>query len=151
MAMESVPWTKTWDAMFLCSFIVVKGLIILSWIYPIHETLPGSPDASNIQRIKEKLGPIDFMLLAFSAWFYSLTLFWAMIDIHDSCDPYGPSLVVDPWTLPLNLLLGFWVMALNLALGGTLLLHDSSHHIPNQLPSQQVPFKYPPPRVRHRR
>ncbi|PMD57393.1 uncharacterized protein K444DRAFT_53212 [Hyaloscypha bicolor E] len=40
-----------------------------------------------------------------------------MLDIHDGCDPYGPSLVAGPWTFPLNLLLGLWVMALSLALG----------------------------------
>jgi hypothetical protein len=147
MAMKGVPWTKTWGAMFLASFIAVEGLVILSWIlrYTRH-----CLDPLNIQRIKERLKHIDFMLLAFSACFYDFTLFWAMLDIHDGCDPYGSSLAAGPWTFPLKLLLGLWVMALSLALGGTLLLHGSSHHIPNQLTSQQVPSKYHPPRERPR-
>jgi hypothetical protein len=83
-------------AMLLSSFVIMEGLVLCNRIYTIHKTLPGSPDASNTQRIKERLEPTDFMLLAFSAWLYGFTLFWAMLDIHGGCDPYGPSLVTDP-------------------------------------------------------
>ena len=67
-----------------------------------------------ISSVSERLKHIDFMLLAFSACFYGFTLFWAMLDIHDGCDHYGPSLVAGPWTFPLNLLLAVFGIRLDL-------------------------------------
>jgi hypothetical protein len=87
MAMEGVPWTKAWGAMFLVSFLVVEGLVVVSWIYMPYEhqnPLPGSPDADNLLRFKTRLEIIDGHILAYSALCYALVLVWVVVDIHDT-------------------------------------------------------------------
>jgi hypothetical protein len=124
MAMEGVPWTKAWGAMFLASFLVVEGLVVVSWIYmphEHHELLPGSPDANKLLRFKLKLKTIDGYMLAYSVLFYAWVLLWVVVDIHDAL---SPSPFQDPppppwlwwapppwlWWAPFHTVLGICIM-----------------------------------------
>jgi len=119
MAMVGVPWTKTWGAMFLLLFIVVEGLVILTWIYKPYKPLPGSPDAGMIKsmRIEFKLGTIDDKLVNCSLFLHTSVLGWVIVDIYDSfsvLDPIGwRNIKSPPWNWPvpfLTLVLGLVVL-----------------------------------------
>ncbi|KAH9209801.1 hypothetical protein DL95DRAFT_476286 [Leptodontidium sp. 2 PMI_412] len=119
MAMEGVPWTKTWGAMFLVSFLVVEGLVVLSWIcipYDHYELLPGSLDADKLLRLKGKLQTIDMHILYSSVLCYALVLIWVVVDIHDTLGPFAWN---PAWKHPHSL---SW--ALFLTLTGLLLMAD---------------------------
>jgi len=60
LAMEGMPWVKAWGAMFLSSFVVVEGLVMLSWGYGDFEAVPGSHDIDDgkLREIRAKLSRI---------------------------------------------------------------------------------------------
>jgi len=90
MAMEGVPCTKAWGAMFLVSFLVVEVLVILSWRYmpcEHQDLLPGSPGTDTDLRIRVKLKKIDGRVLYYSVLCYALVFIWAVCDIYDALLP----------------------------------------------------------------
>lgn len=83
MAMENIPWTKAWGAMFLISFIVVEVLVILSWIYVPHGAAPllEGQEAAQLLRVKARLEKFDNVLMPPSTIFYVLVLLFAAWEI----------------------------------------------------------------------
>jgi hypothetical protein len=90
MAMEGVPWTKAWGAMFLVSFLVGEALVVVSWIYmpcKPYQPLPGSPDADRLLRFRTGLETVDGHSLACSGSCHILVLAWVVVDIHGTFSP----------------------------------------------------------------
>jgi len=82
LAMEGVPWTKAWGTMFLVSFMMVEGLVILSWRFGEYEVVPESRDMEKFQRIKSKLSAIYGLSVGIAVVLHGLLLSWIIIDIQ---------------------------------------------------------------------
>ena len=86
MAMEGVPWTKAWGAMFLASFLVVEVLVVLSWTYKSYDPLLQSQPTNELLEIRKKLRTFDGLLLYFSAFLYAVILFSTTFAIYNGFD-----------------------------------------------------------------
>lgn len=99
MAMEGVPWTKNFGAIFLISFVMVEVLVILSWLYGEYEAVPEAQDAEahdaeKLKKTKDKLLEIDDWLHATARALHVVLLVWAAVDIHNGFHDhfrFGPS------------------------------------------------------------
>jgi hypothetical protein len=115
MAMEGVPWTKAWGAMFLLSFLIVEALVVLSWIYGPHEPVPESHAEDMLLHFKSKLEKADMGLLVGSGLSYAWVLAWVVTDIHNSSvhQPMGVSSARLPfWFTPFQTLLDIQIIVL---------------------------------------
>jgi hypothetical protein len=52
MAIEGIPWTKAFGAIFLFSFMMVEVLVILSWSYSDYEAIPDTRCREAQKRLK---------------------------------------------------------------------------------------------------
>ena len=92
MAMEGVPWTRSWGAMFLASYLAVEILVVLSWIYGTHEPLLETQPTERLLVIRKRLRTLDTEFLIVSAFVYIIVLIWTTIGIYTN---FGMSIFAD--------------------------------------------------------
>jgi hypothetical protein len=83
MALEGVPWSKAWGIMFLCSFIIVECLVVLSWNSQ-YEPIPSLEDDALL-KLNNMLSSIDYWIFCIACALHTGLLL---------------SIVSDLWRLP---------------------------------------------------
>jgi hypothetical protein len=81
IAMDDVPWSKAWGSMFLCSFMILEYLVVLSWNRSQNRPIEDSGNADALPRTNKPLRNIDSWIFRIALAAHGLLLFYAVSDL----------------------------------------------------------------------